>query len=139
MHIKKSIYPLLRCVDFRYALRRVGMIKDTIHTTEIDTTYLRGRQLLGDRRYKEALDVLRPYNDRNTAIALLSLGYDEHAYEILCREPVSAIREYLQAIACARLKRHEDALAHYTEAVRMEPNMEYRASLDPELSQLLKK
>ena len=139
LHIKKSIYPLLRCVDFRYALRRVGMIKDTIHTTEIDTTYLRGRQLLRDRRYKEALDVLRPYNDRNTAIALLSLGYDEHAYEILCREPVSAIREYLQAIACARLKRHEDALAHYTEAVRMEPNMEYRASLDPELSQLLKK
>lgn len=138
-YIKETIYPLLRCVDFRYNLRRVGMINDTIHTTEIDTTYLRGRRLLEDRRYKDALDVLRPYDDRNTAIALLSLGYDEHAYEILCREPLSAIREYLQAIACARMKRPKEALAHYAEAVKIEPNMEYRASLDPELSQLIKK
>ncbi len=72
------------------------------------------------------------------AIALLSLGYDEHAYEILCWEPVSAIREYLQAIACVRMKRYQDALTHYNEAIRMEPNLAYRGKLDPEISSILK-
>lgn len=137
-YIRQNIYPLLRSVSFKYDLRRVGMIKDTVITTEIDTTYLRGRQLLENRRYREALEVFRPYDDRNMAIALLSLGYDEHAYEILCREPVSAIREYLQAIACVRMKRYQDALTHYNEAIRMEPNLAYRGKLDPEISSILK-
>ena len=137
-YMKRTLYPLLRSVDFKYYLRRVGMVRDTVHTTEIDTTYLRGRRLLEERRYTEALRVLKSYDDRNTAIALLSLGYDEHAYEILCREPSSAIREYLQAIACARMKRWPAARKHYAEAVRIDPNMEYRADLDPEINQLIK-
>ena len=49
------------------------MVKDTIHTTELDTAYLRGRQLLEKRKYAQALYVLHDYRDRNTAIALLSL------------------------------------------------------------------
>lgn len=137
-YMKRTLYPLLRSVDFKYYLRRVGMVRDTVHTTEIDTTYLRGRRLLEERRYTEALRILKSYDDRNTAIALLSLGYDEHAYEILCREPSSAVREYLQAIACARMKRWPAARKHYAEAVRIDPNMEYRADLDPEINRLNK-
>lgn len=49
-------------MSFLYDLRRVGMIKDTIHTTERDTLYDRGRRLMEDRRYKEALTILTPYN-----------------------------------------------------------------------------
>ena len=138
-YMKRTLYPLLRSVDFKYNLQRVGMVHDTIRTTEIDTTYLRGRRLLENRRYTEALRVLRTYDDRNTAITLLSLGYDEHAYEILCREPLSAVREYLQAIACARMKRWSEARLHFATAVRIDTNLGYRAVLDPELNQLIKK
>lgn len=137
-HIFEAIYPKLRVVELCYDLQRVGMTRDTIHTTEVDTLYLRGRELLAGRKYRAALEVLRPYDDRNTAVALLSLGFDEHALQVLERQPVSAVREYLQAIACARLGRREDALAHYGKAVRLDPNMEYRANLDPELSELVK-
>lgn len=41
-YIRSMIYPQLRAVNFRYNLRRKGMIKDTIHTTELDTAYARG-------------------------------------------------------------------------------------------------
>ncbi len=36
-YIRSVIYPQLRAVNFRYSLRRKGMVKDTIHTTELDT------------------------------------------------------------------------------------------------------
>ena len=36
-YIRSVIYPQLRAVNFRYNLRRKGMVKDTIHTTELDT------------------------------------------------------------------------------------------------------
>ena len=61
----------------------MGTVKDTIHTTELDTAYLRGRQLLEKRKYAQALYVLHDYRDRNTAIALLSLGQDREALRIL--------------------------------------------------------
>lgn len=138
-YLRETVFPLLRSVDFRYELRRVGMIRDTVLTTEVDTLYLRGRRLLEERRYTDALRVLRPYGDRNTAIALLSLGHDREAYEILCRQPLSAVREYLQAIACARLGQRRKATGHYREAVRLDPDMEYRAGLDPELNELIHK
>ena len=69
----------VRTVKLRCHLRRVGTVKDTIHTTELDTAYLRGRQLLEKRKYAQALYVLHDYRDRNTAIALLSLGQDREA------------------------------------------------------------
>lgn len=83
--IRERLYPLLRAVNFKYDLRRVGMVKDTIHTTVPDTLYARGVKLLNEREYNEALRILRPYEDRNTAVAMLSLGHDEQAYEVLCR------------------------------------------------------
>ena len=81
------------------------MVKDTIHTTELDTAYLRGRQLLEKRKYAQALYVLHDYRDRNTAIALLSLGQDREALRILEALPATATSEYLRAIACSRLGR----------------------------------
>jgi len=137
-YILDNLYPKLRAVDFKYNLRRVGMIQDTITTTVPDTTYARGVELLNERKYTEALEILDTYKDRNTAIVLLSLGYDKTALEILSTLPSTSVVEYLQAIACSRLGDKTRALEHFREACRLDDNMEYRGELDPEISELLK-
>ena len=136
--IREKLYPQLRSVNFRYDLRRVGMVKDTIHTTELDTTYARGVKLLNDRKYPDALRILRTYEDRNTVVAHLSLGHDERALELLASFPKDAITEYLRAIACSRLGRKEEGRRHFLNACRMDERMEYRGNLDPEIAELMK-
>lgn len=137
-YIRRHIYPSLRAVMFRYALRRKGMVKDTVHTTQPDTLYARGVRLLQSRRYDEALYILSAYNDRNTAVTLLSMGYDRRALEILQALPSDAVAEYLRAIAFERLGEPMRALRHYREACRLDPDLEYRGDLDPEISNLKK-
>ncbi len=136
-YIRERLYPLLRSVDFRYDLRRVGMVKDTIHTTVPDTLYARGVELLNERRYGEALSILDDYRDRNTAIALLSLGYDERAYEILAGLSGSAEVCYLKAIACSRLGRKAEGREWFLRACNLRETFEYRGRLDPEINELL--
>lgn len=136
-YIREKLYPLLRSVNFRYDLRRVGMVKDTIHTTVPDTLYARGVKLLDERKYNDALRILRPYEDRNTAVAMLSLGHDEQAYEVLCRLKEEATVVYLKAIACARLSRTEEGKEAFRRACELQPNFEYRGNLDPEIRELI--
>lgn len=136
-YIRERLYPLLRSVDFKYDLRRVGMVKDTIHTTVPDTLYARGVKLLDERRYDEALTILAPYHDRNTAIALLSLGHDDRAYEVLSALPESAEACYLKAIACSRLGRRKEGRKWFDRACELKETFEYRGRLDPEISNLL--
>lgn len=135
--IREELYTRLRAVELRYYLQRVGMTQDTVHTTEIDTFYLRGRQLLQERKYRSALGILRPYADRNTAIALLSLGEDEQALGVLYALPENDRTLYLRAIALARLGRREEALETFTRACAIDPNLKFRAGLDPELNALV--
>ena len=137
-YVRSVIYPQLRAVNFRYSLRRKGMVKDTIHTTELDTAYTRGVELLRKRKYAKALYILNDYNDRNTVVAHLSLGHDERAMELLATMPKDAVTEYLRAIACSRLGRKEEGLRHFLEACRLDGRMEYRGNLDPEIAELLK-
>ncbi|MCD7794131.1 MAG: hypothetical protein LUH46_04580 [Alistipes sp.] len=137
--IKANLYPYLRAVNFKYDLRRVGMVKDTIHTTEVDTTYARGVELLQKRKYAKALYILNDYNDRNTAVAHLSLDHNMQALELLATLPKDAVTEYLKAIACSRLDRKAEGRKHFLEACRLDPKMEYRANLDPEITELLKR
>ncbi len=137
-HIKREIYPRLRAVTCRYDLRRKGMVKDTIHTTEPDTTYARGVELLRKRKYAQALYILDGYGDRNTVVAHLSLGHDEQALELLAALPKDAVTEYLKAIACSRLGRKDEGRKHFLEACRLDEHMEYRGNLDPEITELLK-
>lgn len=137
-YIRSVIYPLLRAVDIRCDLRRKGMVKDTMHTTQLDTVYARGVELLRKRQYAPALRILNDYNDRNTVVAHLSLGHDERALELLAAQPRDAVTEYLSAIACARLGRKEQGRRHFREACRRDSRMEYRANLDPEITELLK-
>ena len=137
-YIRSVIYPQLRAVNFRYNLRRKGMVKDTIHTTELDTTYTRGVELLQKRKYAKALYILNDYNDRNTVVAHLSLDHNERAMELLAAMPKDAVTEYLRAIACSRLGRKEEGREHFLEACRLDGRMEYRGNLDPEIAELLK-
>lgn len=130
-YIRETVYPSLRAVTFRYDLRRVGMIKDTIHTREVDTAYMRGLKLLQARKYAKALYVLNDYNDRNTVVAHLSMGHDAQALEMLDKLDRSAIVEYLKAIACSRLDRKAEGREHFLRACDMDERMQYRGNLDP--------
>ena len=114
------------------------MVKDTIHTTELDTTYARGVELLQRRQYARALSILNDYNDRNTVVAHLSMDHNERALELLSTMPTDAVTEYLRAIACSRLGRKAEGREHFLEACRRDERMEYRGNLDPEISELLK-
>ena len=137
-YIRSMIYPQLRAVNFRYNLRRKGMVKDTIHTTELDTAYVRGVELLQKRKYARALYILNDYNDRNTVVAHLSMDHNERALELLATMPKDAVTEYLKAIACSRLGRKAEGREHFLEACRLDERMEYRGNLDPEIAELLK-
>ena len=137
-YVRSVIYPQLRAVNFRYSLRRKGMVKDTIHTTELDTAYARGVELLQKRKYAKALYILNDYNDRNTVVAHLSLDHNERAMELLATMPKDAVTEYLRAIACSRLGRKAEGREHFLEACRLDGRMEYRGNLDPEIAELLK-
>lgn len=137
-YIRSMVYPQLRAVNFRYNLRRKGMIKDTIHTTELDTAYARGVELLRKRKYAKALYVLNDYNDRNTVVAHLSMDHNERALELLATMPKDAVVEYLRAIACSRVGRKAEGRKHFLEACRLDERMEYRGNLDPEIAELLK-
>ncbi len=136
-YIRSMIYPQLRAVNFRYNLRRKGMVKDTIHTTELDTTYMRGVELLQKRKYARALYILNDYNDRNTVVAHLLMDHNERALELLATMPKDAVVEYLRAIACSRLGHKAEGREHFLEACRLDGCMEYRGNLDPEISDLL--
>ena len=138
-YIRDEIYPKLRVVDFKYNLRRVGMIKDTIHTTVVDTVYQRGLELLQKRHYSEAAQILAPYRDQNTAVAMLSRGFNGAAREVLFELPSSAQVEYLRAIVCSRLGEWKVGEECFRKACELDDLLEYRANLDPEMSPYLHK
>lgn len=135
----EKLYPVIRAVDFRFSLSRRGMKQDTVYTNEPDTTYARGVECLEKRKYAQALEILRPYDDVNTAIAYMSLGYDKAALRIFEKSPRTAENKYMQAILQARLGNEEQAVRLLLTAVDMDGQMKFRANLDPELSELVKK
>ena len=134
-----KLYPSVRAVDFRFTLSRRGMQQDTVYTTEPDTAYARGVECLEKRKYAQALEILRPYEDMNTGIAYMSLGYDKAALRIFGNLPQTADIKYMQAILQARLGNEEQAVRLLLSAVDMNEKMKFRANLDPELSALVKK
>lgn len=137
-HLKEDLYPFLRTVQFNFCLHRKGMVKDTVHTTVLDTVYMEGVQALADRDYDRALSLLRPYNDYNTAVAYLSLDRNVSAMDILSGLPESANVNYLLAILYARNGDVRQALGHYLTSCSQEPSFVHRGNLDPEISTLIK-
>lgn len=137
-HMRDSLYPALRRVQFEFFLHRKGMVKDTIQTTEIDTVYRNGLKALDNMDYTEAVRLLEPYKDFNTALAFMGVDRNHAAAEILTGEPESAEVDYLFAIIWSRLGDEQKAVQYYLNACRQDHNFVHRGNLDPEISTLIK-
>lgn len=138
-YIREHLYPRLRIVKFNFYLHRKDMEQDTLHTTELDTCYMRGVELLRSRDYEQALKVLRPYGDYNTAVACVALERDHSAMEILGRQEKNARVNYLMAIIYARRGDDRNAVQHYIHSCSQDPSFIHRGNLDPEISSLISK
>ncbi len=138
-HILDAHYPRLRTVRFTFALHRRGMVKDTVHTTELDTVYMKGVQAIRDHDYQAAIAFLAPYHDYNTAVACLALDRNASAMEILDPLPRTAPVNYMLAILHARRGDDQAAVQHYLDACRQERSFLSRGNLDPEISSLIRK
>lgn len=137
-YIKESLYPKLRTVKFNFYLHRKGMVKDTVHTTVIDSTYMRGLQALRDMDYAGALALLSPYKDYNTAVAYMGLNRNRNALIILEECERSPEVNYLLAVLYSRIGEPEKAVDHYMRSCKQNTSYIYRGNLDPEISILIK-
>lgn len=137
-YIKEYLYPKLRSVSFDFHLHRVGMVKDTIHTTELDSVYMAGLEALKSLDYKTAVCLLGPYGDYNAALAYASLDRNYSALDVLKTQDLSNPKVcYLLAVVMSRLEHLEEAVRYYNRAKFGDPSLRHRANLDPELSNIL--
>ena len=137
--MREKLYPQLRSVKFDFYLHRKGMLKDTVHTTEIDSVYMAGVQALTDLDYKRAVSILRPYDDYNAALAFMSADYNHSALDVLGRlDDHNPKVCYLMAMVLARLGQIEEAMKYFDLCIAYDPYMEHRANLDPEMHELVK-
>lgn len=138
-YLRENLYPRLRTVRFDFFLHRKGMIKDTVHTTQLDTVYMKGVDLLREREYEKALACLKDYKDYNTAIAYLALDYNASAMAILQKLPRTAPVNYMLALLYARNGNDTKSVQHYLDACREERSYVFRGNLDPEIYILIQR
>lgn len=137
-YLREQVYPRLRTVRFDFHLHRKGMVKDTVHTTELDTTYMLGVQAIRDRDYERAITYLRTYADYNTAVAYCALDYNASALSILeTLEPTAEVL-YMRAVVYTRLGRVQEAVQCYVNSCELNPAYIHRGNLDPEIAALIK-
>ena len=137
-YLRDYLYPRLRTVAFNFHMHRKDMIKDTIHTTVLDSTYMRGVRALTNMDYDGAIKILKPYEDYNTAITYMGLDRDNSALDILSRLKPNASVNYLKAIVYARLGDEQEAVQQYILACRQDASFIHRGNLDPEIAHLIK-
>lgn len=138
-HLSDTYYPKLRTVRFTFALHRKGMVKDTVHTTELDTVYMNGVQAIRDHDYQRAIALLAPYQDYNTAVAYVALDRNMSAYEILKDMKRTAPVNYMLALIYARQGDDQNAVQHYLNSCEQDRSYISRGNLDPEIAALIKK
>ena len=138
-YLREKVYPKLRSVSFDFHMHRIGMQKDTVHTTEVDTVYMAGVQAIRDMDYKKAVYLLRPYDDYNAALAFMSADYNHSALDVLSRlDDTDPKVCYLKAMVLSRLGQQEEAQKYYRLCLAYDPYMRHRANLDPEMHLLVK-
>ena len=138
-HMRERLYPHLRTVRFDFHLHRKGMVKDTVHTTVLDTAYMNGVQAIRDRDYERALTALRPYNDYNTAIAYLCMDYNASAMQILEGLDRTAQVNYMLAVLYSRRGEEQKAVECYVRSCSQDPSYIHRGNLDPEIAVLIRR
>lgn len=137
-YMKETLYPRLRTVKFNFYLHRKGMVKDTIHTTVVDSLYMEGVQALHDMDYASALSRLLPYGDFNAAVACVGMDRNATAMKILESLPDSDKVNYLMAILYSRAGDYQNAVNHYLKACHQNTSFVFRGNLDPEIYVLIK-
>ena len=138
-YLREKLYPQLRSVRFDFHMHRTGMLKDTVHTTELDTAYMAGIKAMKELDYKKAVTIFRPYDDYNAALAFMSADYNHSALDVLGRlDDTDPKVCYLKAMVLSRMEQHEEALKYYRLCLAYDPYMRYRANLDPEMHLLVK-
>lgn len=137
-HLREVLYPRLRVVKFDFYLHRKGMVKDTVHTTVLDSAYMEGVQAIRDRDYEKAISILRPYNDFNAAVAFMAMDYNASAMTILRDMPSTPQIEYLRAIIYARTGEEEKAVQSFLNAAGADRTYFNRGNLDPEIRELIR-
>lgn len=138
-HLREKLYPRLRTVRFDFHLHRKGMVKDTVHTTVLDTAYMNGVQAIRDRDYERALTALRPYNDYNTAIAYLCMDYNASAMQIMEGLDRTAQVNYMLAVLYSRRGEEQKAVECYVRSCSQDPSYIHRGNLDPEIAVLIRR
>lgn len=138
-YMKEKIYPELRTVRLDFGLSRKGMLKDTVHTTVIDSVYMAGVRAIEDRDYELAINLLGRYNDYNTAVAYSAINRNYSALSILenIKEKTPQVL-YMLAVIYSRQGEPEKAVSNYLEACKQNPSFVYRGNLDPEIAILIK-
>ena len=138
-YVRSSLYPRLRTVRFDFHLHRRGMLKDTLHTTIIDSVYMRGVNALRDMDYERAVTLLRPYHDFNTAVAYCAMDYNASAMDILLSLDRSPKVNYMLALTYSRLGEDSKAADCYMTACSQDASLVHRGNLDPEISSIVRK
>lgn len=137
-YVRENLYPRLRTVEFNFHLHRRGMVKDTVHTTELDTVYMAGLQAIKDRDYDRAIELLRPYGDFNTAVAYCAKDYNYSALSILNSCKKTAQVNYMLALIQSRLGDKRNAVELYLLSCSQDRRYVHRGNLDPEISELIR-
>ena len=136
-YLKEEMYPKLRTVSFDFYLHRKTMAKDTVHTTVLDTAYMRGVEAIRDRDYEVAVTLLAPYQDYNTAVAYVALDRNRSALDILQNCEKTAQVNYMLALIYSRLGDETKAVQHYMTSCSQDQAYVHRGNLDPEISSLI--
>lgn len=138
--IRDSIYPLLNKAEVTFNMHRTDMTEASEVRREYRDGYEEGLRLLQEREYWKALEILAQYPDFNAALCLTGLGYNAKAYELLLDLPKTGNNEYLLAILSERMdKGQEEVVEHLMESFKLDPTKIYRAPLDSEVAQIIKK
>ncbi|MBD8388274.1 type IV pilus biogenesis/stability protein PilW [Dysgonomonas sp. BGC7] len=137
--IRDSIYPMLNKADVIFNMTRPGMAEEITVNTEVRPEYAKALQHLQDREYWKALDILSDYPDYNTALCLVSMGYNMKAFELLQSLEQTGNTEYLLAILAIRSGDDNKATEHLLKACELDPSKAYRAPLDPEVAAFVRK
>lgn len=121
-----------------FYISSISALLDESISKKFDSNYNDGLQALKDMDYDKAADILRPYKDMNTALAMIAIGNNYTAREILEHCEPSANVDYLLAIVYSRFGLLEKAKQKYLSACRLNSNFVFRGNLDPEISKLKK-
>lgn len=100
--------------------------------------YQQALDRLAVRDYRGALEIFNRYPDYNAAVCLIALGHNPQAEKFLeYLKPANGKVDYLKAIVQTRLGRIDEAEKLLKSAAKKDPQMGFRAEIDPELSTLL--